>query len=394
MVAKIIKLDEYLDKHEYSILKSVTYALGMDPNNSDDVANTRRIIDDAMVGMTDSAQAEMQQALIAALDDEDDDQIRQLLRVDEVDMWESSLFSGVDLAEGFSFRCLMPNEVARGYFIDYLDECGINYLVDSRGFFAVDCPDRDSEYHVSRIFDHLTKKWDRPAPGTPVDPDQRKTGLSDIHRMALEAKRNSKAKKAKGGNPNKQRGKGKKKSGQRQSQQMGPEVSDVELAKTASGFGDRAPHKATQTIPSKKDKERGAMRQKPINLDEGVIGVTAMPIISAERLRVLAGIDTPDASTKITKVEEPVETEKPTEIEITLEQKLDNIFKEYAELDHEQRQEFKLKVLTAFMTDDATPLNEHNSSSENVISLIENYEPQNKFDFARRLLREWEQAIK
>lgn len=91
--------------------------------------------------------------------------------------WTNETFNGVDIAEGFNYRCQVTNEVARGSIMDWLEENGHDYLIDNEGRFAVKCPDRKTEYSIARQFEHILNRWDRGPVGKAIDPDLVKQGL-------------------------------------------------------------------------------------------------------------------------------------------------------------------------------------------------------------------------
>lgn len=181
MTAKIIRLSEYLEQYRHSIVKSVAHALGMNPENRQDLEK----VDEMMVVAAENkfgSMVELETNLIAALEDHDDEAVKNLLNVKE---FTEETFNGVDIAEGFNFRCHVKNEVARGNIMDWLEEGGLNYLIDNEGHFAVKCPNRKVEYKVTRAFEHMTNKWDRGPIGKAVDPDLTKQSLADIKHFGL-----------------------------------------------------------------------------------------------------------------------------------------------------------------------------------------------------------------
>jgi len=181
MSAKIIHLSEYLEQYRHNIVKSVAHALGMDPENQLDLKK----VDDMMVYAAErkfGSMVELETNLIAAVEAHDDKAVKDLLDVQE---FNTETFNGIDIAEGFNFRCQVENEVARSSVMDWLEEGGLDYLIDNEGRFAVKCPTRKVEYKVTRAFEHMTNKWDRGPVRKAVDPDTVKKGLTDIKRFGL-----------------------------------------------------------------------------------------------------------------------------------------------------------------------------------------------------------------
>jgi len=179
MTAKIIKLDEYLEKYRWSIARSVAYVMGLNPDDQNDVKKADQMMAHAAEKKFAGDIHELQTNLVAALEVKDDEAIRGLLQVQE---WTDETFNGVDIAEGYNFRCQMANEVAKNQLMDWLEESGVDYLIDNDGRFAIRCPDRRSHYHVSRKAEHFSNKWDRGPVQKTVDPAARVKGLTDIAR--------------------------------------------------------------------------------------------------------------------------------------------------------------------------------------------------------------------
>lgn len=177
MTAKIIKLDEYLEEYRWSIARSVAYVMGLNPDDSNDVKKADQMMAYAAEKKFAGDIHELQTNLVAALEAKDDEAVKGLLQVQE---WTDETFNGVDIAEGYNFRCQMANEVAKNQLMDWLEEAGVDYLIDNNGSFAIRCPDRRSHYHISRKADHFSNKWDRGPVQKTVDPAVRVKGLIDI----------------------------------------------------------------------------------------------------------------------------------------------------------------------------------------------------------------------
>lgn len=184
-MAEIIKLDEYIEKHRYNILKATADALGMDPNSPADIEHVKAIMDRKAVGLSSTERYELEGQLVKALDAKDADAVRELFQVNEI-TWENDSMDHVDIAKGYNYRCLLQNEIARNNLMDWLEECGFDYLIDNDGRFAINCVSRESQYSVNRKVEHFTNKWDRPSPGINVDPESRNSRLKDPVRPALE----------------------------------------------------------------------------------------------------------------------------------------------------------------------------------------------------------------
>jgi len=181
MTAKIIKLDEYLEQYKWNIAKSIAHVMGLNPDDPNEVKRADQMIADAAEKKFAGDVNELQINLVAALEVKDDEAVKDLLQIQEQE-WTEEAFNGVDIAEGYNFRCQMANEMAKNQFMDWLEESGVDYLIDGDGRFAIKCPDRRSHYHISRKVDHFSNKWDRGPVQKTVDPAARVKGLTDIAR--------------------------------------------------------------------------------------------------------------------------------------------------------------------------------------------------------------------
>ena len=168
MTAKILHLSEYLEKIKSNITRSVAQVMGMNPDDSVVVEKAGAMIADAAEKKFNGDMHEMQANLIAALEAQDIEAIKNLLDTKE---FNENTFNGVDIAEGFNFHCHVQNQVARSNVMDWLEEGGLDYLVDNDGRFAVKCPTRKVEYKVGRAFEHMMNKWDCGPINKAVDPD-------------------------------------------------------------------------------------------------------------------------------------------------------------------------------------------------------------------------------
>lgn len=184
-MADIIKLDEYLEKHRYNIAKAVADALGMNSDDPSDVQYTLELFTSAMEGLPSVEQNRKELEIVAALNARNVDKVRELMQVRDVDTWEEQSFDGVDIIEGFNFKCEMKSESSRNGLMDWLEENNVEYLIDNDGNFAIKCPSRKQHYHVNRYVENLSNKWDRPSFGKNVDPTQTKKNLGNISRPAL-----------------------------------------------------------------------------------------------------------------------------------------------------------------------------------------------------------------
>ena len=179
MTAKIIKLDEYLEEYRWSIARSVAYVMGLNPDDPNEVKKADQMMAYAAEKKFAGDIHELQTNLVAALEVKDDEAVKGLLQVQDN---PNEAFNGVDIAEGYNFRCHLANEVAKNQLMDWLEETGVEYLIDNDGRFAIKCPDRNSHYHVSRRVEHFSNKWDRGPVQKTVDPAARVKGLTDIAR--------------------------------------------------------------------------------------------------------------------------------------------------------------------------------------------------------------------
>ncbi len=184
-MVNIIKLDEYLEKHRYNIAKATADALGMNSENSDDVQYTLDLYNKATEGLESVEMNQLSLRLTDALKAQDAEEIRTLLQVRDVDTWEEHSFDGVDIIEGFNFRCEMKSESSRNGLMDWLEENSVEYLIDNDGNFAIKCPSRKQHYHVNRYVENLSNKWERPSFGKNIDPTTTKKNLGNISRPAL-----------------------------------------------------------------------------------------------------------------------------------------------------------------------------------------------------------------
>jgi len=179
MTAKIIKLDEYLEEYRWSIARAVAYVMGLNPEDPNEVKKADQMMAYAAEKKFAGDIHELQTNLVAALEAKDDEAVKGLLQVQDN---PNEAFNGVDIAEGYNFRCQLANEVAKNQLMDWLEETGVDYLIDNDGRFAIKCPDRNSHYHISRRVEHFSNKWDRGPVQKTVDPTARVKGLTDISR--------------------------------------------------------------------------------------------------------------------------------------------------------------------------------------------------------------------
>ena len=185
-MANIIKLDEYLEKHRYSIVKAITDALGMNVEDPNDIQHTLDLYNEVTERLSSTTeQHQLEMDIVAALEAKDREAVKDLLQISDVDTWEGQTFDGVDIVEGFNYRCEMRSEASRNGLMDWLEENSLEYLIDNDGNFAIKCPSRKQHYHVNRYVESLLNKWDRPSFGKSVDPDIIRKGLGNISRPAL-----------------------------------------------------------------------------------------------------------------------------------------------------------------------------------------------------------------
>jgi len=178
MIAKIIKLDEYVTDliklNEHDIIATMMNHLDID-NAAATSLNHK---------LTFSQSQQMVNALLSdELNPEQKEAVTKsicipIMAVEPVEQVEP--FSGIDVAEGYNFRREISNETARDNILDWLEESGIDFLIDNDGNFAVKCPDRKTHYSVNRQFEHILNKFNNGTIGKNVDPTERRKGLSAI----------------------------------------------------------------------------------------------------------------------------------------------------------------------------------------------------------------------
>lgn len=188
---KIVKLDEYLEKHKYNIVRAAADALAIDSQEVLDLWKEReQEVMQKAEQAGENAQAashELERKLLAALSVEPGDdaaaeaaveQVRQILAPRDVDVWENA-FNGADTAGGYNLRFHVPTESVKNKFMDWLEEQGEQYLINTEGHFAIRCENKDRTYRISRQLEHFKNRWDRPSPGKNVDPQARIISLRD-----------------------------------------------------------------------------------------------------------------------------------------------------------------------------------------------------------------------
>jgi len=183
-MAKIIKLEEFLEKHHYNILKATAEALGLNPNSPADIEKIKEIMKKRTKNLISREKYELEQALINALDNSDKDEVERLLNLNET-IWENDSMNYVDLLYEYTCRFVITNEVIKNNFMDWLEAKKIEYLIDNDGRFAIKCPTRKMQYLVNRKLEHLINKWDRPSRGKNIDFSKGKPPLGQISQKAL-----------------------------------------------------------------------------------------------------------------------------------------------------------------------------------------------------------------
>jgi hypothetical protein len=175
MVAKIIKLDEYLleylERNKHDIAAAISDALQLSYEQAEDM----------FYGLDQRQKVDVLNILTSDQDDLVKKQVLRGIFSNVMRQYEEiNAFNGIDIAEGFNYKNFVKNESARNNVMDWLEESGIEYLIDNNGNFAVKCPDRKTQYHVSRKFEHVMNKWDNGPSRKSVDPDSIRKGLSDM----------------------------------------------------------------------------------------------------------------------------------------------------------------------------------------------------------------------
>lgn len=181
-MSKIIKLDEYLEKIHNKLIIKIIECIGLD-NDNVNFLKINKLYEKRIKDL--SSPEEFKNNLSLILKENNKQELCDLLNVADEDLWEKDIFNGVDIAEGYNFKCSMTNEVAKNNFMDWLEESGYEYLIDNDGRFAVQCSDRKSQYTVQRTAEHLSSKWSRPDHGSIVDPLEKKSALKNISRPAM-----------------------------------------------------------------------------------------------------------------------------------------------------------------------------------------------------------------
>lgn len=196
---KIVKLDEYLEKNKHNMVRAAADALAIDGSEVLELWKDRE--QEVMQKAQDAgenpqaASHELERELLAALsvDSSDDaaaeaavERVRQILAPRDVDVWENA-FNGADTAGGYNLRFHVPTEAVKNKFMDWLEEQGEQYLINTHGDFAIRCENKDRTYRISRQLEHFKNRWDRPSAGKNVDPQARIVSLKDYDtKKALE----------------------------------------------------------------------------------------------------------------------------------------------------------------------------------------------------------------
>lgn len=174
MVAKIIKLDDYLNEYismnQPNVIVGIVNALGVSEEIAHELYSnlTRQQEIDLVTTFMDEKLSDEQKIAVA----------HTIFDPITSTTEQSSVFDGIAIAEDFNYRCSILHEVGKNNFMDWLEENSIKYLIDNDGNFAIKCPDRKTHYRVGRHFEHVTNKWDRGSAGKNVDPIIKRNPLS------------------------------------------------------------------------------------------------------------------------------------------------------------------------------------------------------------------------
>ena len=390
MNGKIIKLDEYLEKHRWNIVRAVADALGMDPNDKDVLKKVDELMVEVAKTKFNNDIHELQTNLVAALDAHDAEAVQQIMAQPEE--FDETTFNGYDIAEGYNFHCKIENQLAKDNYMDWLEENNLDYLIDNDGRFAVKCPTRKVEYKASKAADHMMSKWDRGSIGKNVDPTVHKPGLTDIKRYGLNDNLDEiaasnpvytpgtgkgvetgigpsmfpadKKKKTKHFSDEELKDmvkehhlmeskKAKKKSAKRREKEAKDKLADLPppgaggAEKMMKDFGPKGTDpERIDTEQKHKEKKKKRKKIDLAKLDEAVLGMIGMPTIS--RIRQLAGLPeiTDEASKNV--VETTIDEMPSGGFDIAL-SKFNEV---YSSLDENQKEQFKNHFMNKIMKDD------------------------------------------
>ena len=124
MIAKIVKLDEYLAElvsiNKPSIVKSIMNDMGVDEK-------TAKILNREM---TFAQELQMMQAHLGNISDEQKRIVSHVIMDPMLATMNNQPFGGIDIAEGYNFRRVVANDVARNNILDLLKDNGVKYLID------------------------------------------------------------------------------------------------------------------------------------------------------------------------------------------------------------------------------------------------------------------------
>jgi len=177
MTAKIIKLDQYISEYVNMQQPNITAGMMSAYDITEEQANIiqEKLSEKQWFELSGTFANDKLSVM------EKTNSIRQM--VDPIlsverNLQMEDLFNGISIAEDYNYRRSMTSEMARGSAMDWLEENGIDYLIDNSGNFAVKCNDRKTHYRVNRQFEHILGKWDAPKAGTNVDPAIRQKALT------------------------------------------------------------------------------------------------------------------------------------------------------------------------------------------------------------------------
>lgn len=137
MIAKIIKLDEYLEQARHNIMLATVDAL-RDLGHNVGVNEVKDIYMKASEGLSPAGLHDLEARLIDALDANDAESVATTLSYNPSSQI-AEVFKDISIAEDYNFHRTLTNEVARNNIMDWLEDNSVKYLIDNDGNFAVQC---------------------------------------------------------------------------------------------------------------------------------------------------------------------------------------------------------------------------------------------------------------
>lgn len=256
-------LYEYLEAAQYDIVEALSYALNTSKDQAKELYNK---IDDRNLELE----------MVNILGDEDStfqertDNLIDFLHKNDLWVNNESAFNYIDLAEDYNYRRYVKDSKLRGQVMDWLEDQGYDYLIDTKGNFAIKCPKRNDVYYVNRNVDHIVYQWNKPEGGKAIDADDNHKKTIDADDEKSPALRDTKVEAKNDDTEEKERNKHSKKI-------AGPDPAK-ELTKGQY---------KQKVVPDKTKYTR--KKKHPKKIDEGVIGsISSIDPIS--RMRTLAGL--------------------------------------------------------------------------------------------------------